>query len=159
MYGSAKTIGQIPVLLILRNYDHDWKLLAASTDPISTDSFLQQVPRLSGMLQNSLMRTGDLLPASVTSPLDGQFPTPATGQRFGNFTWQPSPSKNVIAEIAEFAYMNDARFVPRLRPNTVSIDKVSAGELWSSDSEWQWRIWSISLAGDVVFSQVGSFTH
>jgi hypothetical protein len=63
----------------------------------------------------------------------------------------------VVAEIVEFAYQNDARLFLRPRLKSVAVDQISSGQLWRSKSEWQWRIWSISSAGNVVFSQVGSF--
>ena len=156
-YESEKTIGQIPVLLILRNQNNNWKLLAASTDPISTSTFLQQIPRFSQSLQGPSRQKGELLPASRISPLSGLAPTPVSGQRFGEFSWQPSSSEDVVAEIVEFAYQNDARLFLRPRLKSVAVDQISSGQLWRSKSEWQWRVWSISSAGDVVFSQVGSF--
>jgi hypothetical protein len=157
-YETAKVIGQIPVLLILRKPNSEWKLLAASTDPISTFTFLQQIPSFSAMLQDNSSGTVELLPASLM-PLNGRAPVPTTGQQYGEFTWQPSPSDNVVAEIAEFAYQNDARFVLRLRQNIAASDEVSEGQLWHTASKWQWRIWSISNNGDVVFSQAESFPH
>jgi hypothetical protein len=158
-YESEKTIGQIPVLLILRNQNNSWKLLAATTDPISTSSFLQEIPRFSQFLQAPSSQEGSLLPASHLSPLSGQAPTPIPGQRFGEFSWQPSSSEDVVAEIVEFAYQDDARLFLRPRQKAAETDAISAGLLWTTKSEWQWRIWSISNGGDVVFSQIGSFGH
>jgi hypothetical protein len=158
-YESEKTIGQIPMLLIFRNQNDNWKLLAASTDPITTSTFLQQIPRFSQMLRPPSSHEGDLVPASHISPLSGQPPAPVSGQRFGEFSWQPSSSEDVVAEIVEFAYQNDARLFLRSRQKAAETDAISAGLLWTSKSEWQWRIWSISNAGDVVFSQIGSFGH
>jgi hypothetical protein len=157
-YESAKTIGWIDVLLILRKRQARWQLLAGSTDPISTNQFLSQIPQLANALKKPGNPGKQPTPAILISP-DGQVPPPAGGQRFGNFVWKPSPSGDVVAEIAEFAYQDNARLFLRLRSSAVTSDQVSAGELWTTGSQWRWRIWSISNASDVSFSQVRSFPH
>jgi hypothetical protein len=65
----------------------------------------------------------------------------------------------VIAEIAEFAYSDDARLfvVGSGKPETQS--QVSAGQLWTTKGDWSWRVWSISSTGDVTFSEARQFRH
>lgn len=158
-YESPRVIGQIPVLLVLRKPDAEWRLLAASTDPISNSNFLKQIPRITGLLQNVRDAPDKPEPAQLQSPGDGQEPLPETGQRFGSFSWSPSPSENVVAEIAEFAYLGDARLFLKLRTKQQTTERISAGELWNSRTEWNWRVWSISDTGTLALSKPRSFLH
>ena len=158
-YQSAKRVGQIPVLLVLRKQDDDWRLLAASTDPISNTRFLEQIRPLAGMLQGLWNQHSEPQPAELLSPKNGQFPSAKPGRRFGDFSWLASPSEAVVAEIAEFAYQNDARLSLRLRTKGTTFEQLSAGELWTSHSEWKWRVWSISDTGAISFSPVRTFPH
>jgi hypothetical protein len=80
-------------------------------------------------------------------------PVAAAGQRFGNFTWRPSASQNVVAEIVEFAYENDPRLFLTLRQTNLTTEQISDEQLWTSLSEWKWRVWSINDAGAVAFSE------
>lgn len=158
-YESAKAVGQIPVLLVLRKQDARWRLLTASTDPISNGGFLMQIPAISGVLQGSWNNLNKPNRAELLSPVDGQVPVPEAGGRFGNFTWRPSASHNVVAEIVEFAYQNDARLFLRLPQTNLATEQISDGQLWTSRSEWRWRVWSINDAGAVAFSESRSFLH
>ena len=105
-------------------------------------------------------------PAELVAPPDGTYPLPLPGQRFGDFVWTPSPSRKVVAEIAEFAYVRgdpayqDARlFVfPRSRVGPV-VDRVSAGQLWTTRDVWEWRVWSIRDDGVITFSDARFFNH
>jgi hypothetical protein len=157
-YESQKGIGWIDVLLILRKQQARWQLLAASTDPISTTSFLGQLPQLATALKPPQSPVKQPIPAKLMSP-DVQFPVPDNGQRFGNFVWQPSPSGDVVAEIVEFAYQDDARLFVRLRSSKATSDQISTGQLWTTRSQWKWRVWSISDTTGISFSQARSFTH
>ena len=158
-YQSAKQVGQIPVLLVLRKQDDTWRLLTASTDPISNTRFLEQIRSLAGRLQRPWNQRSEPQPAELLSPEDGQFPPAEPGQRFGSFRWSPSASDDVVAEVVEFAYQNDARLFLRLRTKGVTSEQLSAGELWTSRSEWKWRVWSISEAGTIAFSPARRFPH
>jgi hypothetical protein len=86
-------------------------------------------------------------------------PTPAAGERFGDFTWQSSQSLDVVAEIVEFAYENDARMFLTDPADAVSAQRISSGSLWTTRSVWQWRVWSVTNAGDVAFSESRPFPH
>ena len=101
-----------------------------------------------------------LPPAAVLlAPSDGRYPGPPGHERFGTFRWLPSPSSSVVAEIVEFAYGDDARLL--LPPPTPSDAPrhVSAGELWTTGGDWQWRVWSMTQSGEVAFSEARSFVH
>jgi hypothetical protein len=182
--GTVKTkseIGSVTVLLVLRKQLSQWKLLTATTDPDSTDTegrvgmafqpFLRSIPRLANLLDKQWNSEDKPNPAELLAPADGQFPQPAAGQRFGDFSWQPSESTNVVAEIVEFAYTapilgrhsnNEARLFIRFRSGNNSVKdqgSVSAGYLWTTRSIWQWRVWSISDTGDLSISESRSFRH
>jgi hypothetical protein len=159
-YESARALGRLTVLLIFRNQQGQWQLLTASTDPISNTWFVEAIPKLAALLQKPWTADSKPMPAKLLSPEDGQRPEPLAGQRFGDFSWQPSPSPDVVAEIVEFAYKDDARlFVRLLSGDHPASEKISDGMLWTSSSLWQWRVWSISDAGAISFSETRSFRH
>jgi hypothetical protein len=157
-YTAETAIGQTSVLLVLRKSSSTWRLLVAARDPISNGGFVQQVPGMTARLTKD-GPTRALAPAALLAPSTGYFPRPSRGERFGTFAWRSSSSDDVVAEIAEFAYKDDARlFLTRpVRPGSRS--QISAGQLWTTRSEWNWRIWSISSAGDVTFSEVRIFPN
>jgi len=155
-YEGTGVVGQSPVLLIFRKPASTWQLLAVARDPVSNGVFVNQVPVMADRLAQEPIGGRPSEPAVLLSPADGAFPQPAAGQRFGDFTWRPSPSADVIAQIAEFAYHDDARFF--LLPKA-PIGHVSAGQLWTIQGPWMWRVWSITRAGEVVFSETRTFTH
>ncbi|HKE87749.1 MAG TPA: hypothetical protein VKB50_28540 [Vicinamibacterales bacterium] len=161
-YTTSNSLGELPVLLVLRKPSSRWQLLSAARDPISTTNFALSAPALAAKLSSG--RTAALpLSARLIAPADGEYPKPRNNERFGNFEWQPSSSDDVVAEVAEFSYFDDARlFVtmpsPPLRGPKLS-GRVSAGSLWSTRSRWTWRVWSITRAGDVVFSDARTFPN
>jgi hypothetical protein len=121
---------------------------------------VKAIPELATLLQKPWTPDSKPMPAKLLSPEDGQYPGAPAGQRFGEFSWQPSLSTDVVAEILEFAYKDDARlFVEFLSGDHPASEKISAGMLWHSGSLWQWRVWSISGAGAVSFSESRSFPN
>jgi len=93
----------------------------------------------------------------LLSPEDGHAPVPDAGQRFGNFTWQPSPSGNVVTQIVEFAYKNDDWLYFMPTQNYATPDQLSAGKVSQGPGEWKWRVWSISDTGAIAFSDYRTF--
>lgn len=155
-YESLNGIGHTPVLLVFRKTAMRWRLLVASRDPISNREFVDDVRALSGVLQRA--PSTPPVPVVLRSPSNGQYPRPAEGQRFGDFVWQVDGAEHVVADIAEFAYNNDARlFVVRRGIN--DSGRVSNGRLWHTKSDWQWRIWSLNRAGDLAFSEARTFPN
>jgi hypothetical protein len=150
---TVSSLGQVPVLLVLRKHGTQWRLLAASTDPITNSAFVKAVATGLSLLQDSINQGAELTPPLLLAPQDRQFPEDGD-----DFRWQPSPSGNIVAEIAEFAYRSDARLFLKLRHSAgAANDRVSAGEIWSAGTEWKWRVWSITDTGAIVFSDVRSF--
>ena len=159
-YTSPEKIGWVSTLMVFRKQSDQWRLLAASTDPISNEPFVKQIPDLVRLITQPWTPGSAPQPAQLVAPADGQVPVPAPGARFGDFSWHTSPSPGEVAEIAEFAYNDDARlfaiFFAGPAPKT---EHSSDGQLWTTGSMWKWRVWSISNSGAVSFSPAQSFPH
>lgn len=157
-YQGEDTIGRLPVMLVFRKTSSHWQLLVTARDPVTTGVFTKELDSFARLLQKDAQPS---LPSAATRlrPADGVFPVPAAGLRFGAFSWEPSRSDEVVMEIGEFAYKDDARlFVKRVR-RPASRSEISAGQLWTTRDQWSWRIWSISPSGDIAFSEAKSFVH
>ena len=166
-FKSPQTLGRIAVLLVFRKQDNRWQLLTACTDPLSNRDFVNGIPRLVSLLQNAWAPDRKPVPVKLLAPADG-----TAGQTFGDFSWQPSASANVVAEIVEFAYTsapipwempsnNNGRLFIRFRSGNSPVkEQISASDvLMETGSLWQWRVWSISDAGDVSISESRSFSN
>jgi len=158
-YQADTTIGHASLLLAFRKTSSLWRLLVAARDPVSNRQFATLLPALSQMLARDIPAGPVPTPATLRSPQNGRFPIPENGARFGDFVWQSSTSEDVVAEIAEFSYHDDARLF-LLRPRNPGVSRhVSTGQLWSTRSEWSWRVWSITMSGEIAFSEVRTFVH
>jgi hypothetical protein len=155
---EPKSIGYAPVVLVLRHNASGWKLLAAARDPVSNREFLRDVPALVTRLKRDAAQDRPLAAATLLAPSEGQAPSAAPDERFGNFVWRASPSPEVVGQIAEFAYLDDARLFLMSGPS-VPTSMISSGRLWSTGSTWRWRIWSIANTGAIALSESRSFPH
>jgi hypothetical protein len=153
--GPAGVLGNMTVWSVHRKGAGNWRLLAISNDPALAAVMEPELPRLARLLVND-DASKPPSPASLITP-DGVYPEPTDpGERFGDFTWNPSPSPDVICEIAEFHFGYATRFFPSFeRPSKSSI---STGMLVSG-LRWRWRVWSISKSGLIAFSESRSFNH
>jgi hypothetical protein len=159
-YQSAEGLGHISVLMVLRKRGNAWKMLAASTDPDTVTMFTAGLPKLGTLLQGARTPAGSLPPARLLAPRDGQVPAPSFRSRFGDFIWQPNASGEVVAQIVEFAYEDSARLFLRILPRkSHKTDRISEGQIWTTRSEWKWRVWSLSRGSEIAFSDVRSFPH
>jgi len=159
-YTSSGAIGWVSTLMVLRKQSDLWRLLAASTDPVSNKSFLSEIPDVVRLITKPWTPSNAPEPPSLVSPQDGEFPAAAPGERFGDFSWHPSPSGGEVAEIVEFAYQNDARlFAIFFSGPAPATEHCSAGMLWTARGTWRWRVWSISESGGMSFSQPRFFTE
>lgn len=156
-YEGIEVLGQAPLLLGLRRQSAEWRVVVAARDPVSTGEFMRQLAVLP--LESGASASGFVLPASTLSPADGQFPTVPQGERFGAFRWQASPSNDVLVELAEFAYDDDARLVVVLPAAPDETRSMSAGALWTTSRTWRWRVWSIGRSGEVALSESRQFVH
>ena len=158
-YQSDTAVGHASLLLAFRKVASRWQLLVAARDPVSNRDFVAQLPTLSKMLAGEVAAGPVPAPGTFRSPQNGRFPIPAKGARFGDFEWQSSTSDDVVAEIAEFTYPDDARLF-LLRPRKPgAVLRVSTGQLWTTRGEWAWRVWSITRSGEIAFSQSRTFVH
>jgi hypothetical protein len=158
-YQADTTIGHAPLLLGFRKTTSLWRLLVAARDPVSNHHFVTLLPGLSKILAHDIPAGPLPTPATLRSPPNGRFPVPPNGARFGDFEWQSSTSGDVVVEIAEFSYHDDARLF-LLRPRKPGVPQhISAGQLWSTRGEWAWRVWSITMSGEIAFSEVRTFVH
>jgi hypothetical protein len=112
-YETETKLGDTLVLLMLRKPLSHWQLLVASRDPISTTTFVGDVRSVNDLLVSEGQTRTLPPPATLLSPANGHFPQASGGQRFGAFRWRTSPSDDIVAEIAEFAYQDDARLFVR----------------------------------------------
>ena len=160
-YQADTTTGHASLLLAFRNTSSLWRLLVATRDPVSNRQFVTLLPAFSKMLARDIPADPVPTPATLRSPENGRFPLPANSARFGDFEWQSSTGEDVVAEIAEFGYQDEARLVllPRRNPGVLRHVHVSAGQLWTTGGEWAWRVWSITRSGELAFSEVRTFVH
>ena len=158
-YQADTTIGHASLLLAFRKTSSLWRLLVAARDPVSNRHFVTLLPGLSKILAHDIPAGPLPTPATLHSPQNGRFPIPPNGARFGDFEWQSSTSEDVVAEIAEFSYHDDARLFLLQPRNPGAPQHISAGQLWSTQGEWAWRVWSITESGEIAFSEVRTFVH
>jgi hypothetical protein len=158
-YESQTMLGEVRVLLVFRRPAAHWQLLVATRDPIATSEFVRNVGGVMVLSSSDGHSGAPLIPATLISPISGQFPHRPNGERFGSFTWASSPSEDVIAEIAEFAYATDERLFVTSPATPAAHRAVSGGQLWTTRGEWSWRIWSVSRNGELVFSESRAFVH
>jgi hypothetical protein len=159
-YTGPATIGWVSTLMALRKQSDQWRLLAASTDPVSNQSFVSEIPAMVHLITKPWSPNSAAEPPSLLSPKDGEFPAAAPGARFGDFSWHTSPSGGEVAEVAEFAYNGDVRlFAIFFSGPAPATEHCSAGMLWTVRGTWRWRVWSISESGVVSFSQPRFFTE
>jgi hypothetical protein len=144
-YWADEVIGCTEILSVWVKQDR-WKLLVISNDPVTVEMATKDIPNIT-LTEDKEVK---LAPAQLLTP-DGIFPLPLPGQRFGDFFWAPSASADVLAEIAEFNYGQASRLF--YQPNA----KVSTGQLWTTNTPWSWKVWSIGKNGQVIFSKVHSF--
>jgi hypothetical protein len=153
-------LGQQSILAVLRNQNGNWRLLAITHDPLNT--VMPRALTASNGFLNSLdqEQPADMTPESARLLMpDGMFPVPPKGERFGNFIWQPSESAEVIGQVVEFTWGKDTNYgLTRLFFLPVSENKLSSGLLMNGGLS-VWRVWSISKAGDVAFSEQHSFRN
>ena len=153
-------LGQRTILAVLRNQNGNWRLLAITHDVMNT------VAPISLTATNAFVNSLDHGPTAGIAPYparpvtpDGVYPRPAMGERFGDFIWEQSHSTDVIGQVVEFTWGNDTNWnLTRLFFLPASENKVSSGYLMSGGAS-TWRVWSISSAGHVAFSEQHSYRH
>ena len=161
-FGSKQgmDLGQQSILAVLRNQSGTWRLLAITHDPLNT---VARIPltNTNGFLNSLDQGQAAAITPEAARPLmpDGLFPLPQKGERYGDFIWQPSPSSEVIGQVAEFSLAKPTYWgFTRLFFLPPGENKLSSGLLMGGGTI-AWRVWSISKAGDVAFSEQHSFKY
>jgi hypothetical protein len=156
---SEERVGQRTLLVAAQRPtpSEDWSILTITGDPIST-RLIGSIPDLAKLYLGSKKRAEKAQPAVLTTP-DGVYPKSATGERFGNFQWRRSPSKNVVLEIAEFNYGSASRLFTTKNPKPGVKAKLSTGQLWTTNGPWNWRVWSVGADGQVTLSAARKFDN
>lgn len=151
-------LGQQSILAVLRNQGGTWRLLAITHDQMRTVIRIPVANTNVNALDQEQPTAITLEPARPLIP-DGMFPLPKKGERFGDFIWQPSPSSDVTAQVVEFTLGRDKNGgLTRLFFLPPGENKISSGLLMSGGTS-DWRVWSISKTGEVVFSEQRSFKY
>jgi hypothetical protein len=139
----GQEVGCVEVLSVWVKAEDRWSLLTITYDPVSVGATREDIPRLAGALVEG---EGEALRRATSLALTPGPPPPPDEVRYDVYRWIPSPSKDVVAEVAEF-YYDDAN---RLFINPGG--EVSEGELWGGGVPW--RVWSVGKDGQVVTSEV-----
>jgi hypothetical protein len=153
-------LGQQSILAVLTSRTGTWQLLAITHDPMNTIVRIRlSTPNtLVNSLNNDPPNGITTEPARLLTP-NGVYPISQSGERFGNFTWQPSGSTEVIGQVVEFMWGRDSNWgLTRLAFLPAGGNKLSSGFLMSG-GKTVWRVWSVTKSGDVVFSEQHSFIH
>ncbi|MEM8720224.1 MAG: hypothetical protein AAGE84_13090 [Cyanobacteria bacterium P01_G01_bin.39] len=154
------SVGRLDMLLVLHQENDNWRLLTQHIGHINEDA-RPYINKLANSLTNSETNTPPL-PASNLAP-ENIRPT-AREKSSGEFTWQPSESENVVAEVIEFSHGVDARLFMKFREDGTrkATDSFSPGEIYPIDNSlnnqtWRWRVWSIAGDGSIAFSETQTF--
>lgn len=153
-------LGQQSILAVLRNERGTWRLLAITHDPMNTVARIP-VTNTNGFLKSLDQERLDEITPEPARPItpDGVLPVPQKGERFGDFIWQPSPSTDVIGQVFEFTMGKHINWgVTRLFFLPATENKLSSGLMMGGGAS-TWRVWSISKAGDIAFSEQHSFMY
>jgi hypothetical protein len=156
---SRSRLGHTPVLVILRKAASNWKLLVASTDPITNRVFVNDLRARPLLFTAAAGNRNIPAPAGLLSPASMVYPAIPSGERFGSFSWQASQSRDVATQFVEFAYDDDARMFLVDPSRGAPVQRISDGRLWHTNSIWRWRVWSITAGGDVSFSESRQLPH
>ena len=152
-------LGHQSLLAVLRNQGGAWRLLVITDDPLDTVAPIPLTTQRLGSLLDDGKLAGIAPEAARLLTPDGVYPRPPQGERFGDFTWQPSQSTDVIGQVVEFMFgASSNRGRTRLFFPSAREGRLSSGFLMSGGTIY-WRVWSISKSGDVVFSEQHSFRH
>lgn len=151
-FSTENMLGVSTVASIWAKEGGAWKALVVTDDPLVTS-------RIEAIGSNFAALDGGSssvvpAPASLVTP-DGEYPRPSPGQNYGDFVWIPSPGA-AGGEVVEFNYGTATRlfYLP-----LAESGRLSTGELWTTNSRWQWRVWSFSNSGTLAFSSTRSFDH
>jgi hypothetical protein len=149
-------IGHRSIMAVFRRNETTWRLLTITDDPVSNkiERLGSAMQQLSNLLVDETESVDPPIPAKLITKDRVAF-SYSKERGFMDFEWLPSPSPNVIGEVAEFEYQNSTRlFFLFGNPG-----RVSSGQLWTTRGLWHWRVWSINKNGKITLSEHRSFDH
>jgi hypothetical protein len=156
---TSSVVGTALVVTIFRRggtAGDPWRLLVAARDPLSQRLCrLEGAPCLRSLGSGSIDEGAHAAPALV-APADGHMPARDSGERFGSFVFEGDPA--AAFHLVEFSHDGDARLVVAERASGDRL-VVSEGSLWTLETPWRWRAWSVGRDGAVRFSEVRHFVH
>lgn len=152
-------LGWIEALELWQRTDQGWELVGGST--YETKQTLEELRTLLGRIRDEPPPSGSgPPPASDLSPADGSLPQAPAGERFGTFRWEPSPSPDLVGELAIFRSGPQVRvFVRRAAAGDDEPPSVSTGKLITRHQPWTWRVLSIDRWGRSTWSEERRFVH
>lgn len=160
-FESPQKLGHRRLIMALRKEADEWRILSVSESLHSWDSLKESANRFEQLMLN---RQWDREVPQVAIP-DEKYefvPSLEARQRSGHLVWTPSPSRWVVAEVAEIACRSrdqldsehdDIQFTVRVRSpgkkpvNYVHASKACLNGWWP----WKWRVWTVS-GHSLVFS-------
>ena len=157
-FSTDRAVGQKTVLAVLRKTIDKWQLLTITEDPDALGLLNGPLRTLAASLIQNAPAVSPMQAAAELITPDWTFPAPSGAQRFGSFTWKPSPSPDVVGEVVEFEYGPATRLFISFDMSQ-SPKQISTGQLWTTKSIWHWRVWSIAKSGRLALSQHRSFNH
>jgi hypothetical protein len=159
-FETSLNLGHQEIIVVLQSSDDlQMRPLTVTWDPVSLNELDDEHTAFATQLDIGLFPGDAPEPAQISTP-DGVVPEPVGEDRFGDFAWTPSASADVIFEIAEFDYETGTRlffFNRGAGGENPAEQLLSTGRLWTTETTWNWRVWSISDSGLITFSDVRSF--
>lgn len=160
-FESPQKLGQRRLIMALRKEADEWRILSVSESLHSWDSLKESANRFEQLM---LSRQWDREVPQVAIPDENYefVPSLEAVQRSGHLVWTPSPSRWVVAEVAEIACRSrdqlgsghdDIQFTVRVRsPGKKPVNYVHAVKACLNGwRPWKWRVWTVS-GHSLVFS-------
>lgn len=150
-------LGQKSILAVLRNQSGEWRLLAITDDPVNTVTPRPfTTPKVDRLLDDG--QIAGIIPESAQLLIPDGVHLPRTAP-FADLTWQRSPNTEVIGQVVEFMWGKDRNWgLTRLFFLPAREQKLSSGFLMNSGAT-VWRVWSVTKAGDLAFSEQRTFKN
>lgn len=160
-FESEQTLGRRELNLAMRREDEKWRLLSVSESAESRESIGASALRFEQIMLN---RSQDSAVPQAATPREPHEYVPSNDvkQRSGFLIWEPSPSRNVVAEVAEIACRSrdlngavhdDIQLAVHMRePQGTPKYYVDAGKACPEGWPWKWRLWTVT-GGGLLFSE------
>ena len=160
-FEAEQTLGRRELNLAMHREDENWRLLSVSESAESHESIKASALRFEQIMLNR--RQDSAVPQAATPREPYEYvPSNDIKQRSGYLVWEPSPSRNVVAEVAEIACRSrdlsgaehdDIQLALHVRePQGTPKYYVHAGKACPEGWPWKWRLWTVT-GGGLLFSE------